>query len=176
VHSRDTSDWVEGRSKATKPKLQAWLDKKNIPYDPKSSRKELYQKCKDFKPPPLYAADEMFKAASIIPLRTIPYTPEHQPIEYVWSEEKHYVYDRYDGKYETFKTLIPEARASVTPERLLKYHEHCFKLCKEAYEGEVLLPRQRWEVFISIIIIGADTCVGWTYCKFARQHPSLDQP
>ena len=95
MHSRDTSDWVEGRSKATKPKLQAWLDKKNIPYDPKSSRKELYQKCKDFKPPPLYAADEMFKAASIIPLRTIPYTPEHQPIEYVWSEEKHYVYDRH---------------------------------------------------------------------------------
>ena len=25
----------------------------------------------------------------------------------------------------------------MTPERLLKYHEHCFKLCKEAYEGEV---------------------------------------
>ena len=44
---------------------------------------------------------------------------------------------RYDGNYEHFKKLIPESRANVTEEPLLKYHDHCFRLIKGACAAEV---------------------------------------
>ena len=135
IHSRNVADWLPSKSQARKPELVEYLARfmpeKSVEELQKMYVVELKELAKKFKPEPVFKVDEMLREADMFSVRTPPYMPEYQPLEFVFGDNKRTIYESYDGKFESLKALIKQAVGEITPERLLAYRNHCARLRKQ---------------------------------------------
>lgn len=79
-------------SNTKKPEMQAWLLSKNIPFDDKMLKVELYELIKRHKPAyKKYVIDYKLKEHGHDVLRLPPYHPELNAIELIWADVKNWV-------------------------------------------------------------------------------------
>ena len=76
----------------------------------KFTQAELFQICKRYRPEHKYFIDEYIRFCDQHALRTPPYHPEYQAQEPQFHAIKKYIYDGYDGKFETVQQRILDSR------------------------------------------------------------------
>ncbi len=74
-----------------KERIRAWLEHNKIPCREDCLKVELVEALKKIAPEPIYAIDEIAKEYGHEIVRTPPYHPELQPIEYCWGVAKNHV-------------------------------------------------------------------------------------
>ena len=121
-HSRRLPESVAPTSAARKADIQAWLRRKKIPFPENALKPELYSLVKKHKGEPVYAVDEMIKAAKGLQvLRLPPYHCELNPIEMLWGIVKNDVGRRNTTfKIQDMKGLTEEAIDAVSLESIQK--------------------------------------------------------
>lgn len=115
---------------ATRKKdIQNWLESKNISFEPTEVRAELLKKVREHKHLyQAYVVDELAKVHGVSVVRLPPYHCELNPIELVWAQIKGYVASKNKTfKLNEVKELLPQAMATITPERWKACVEHVIK-------------------------------------------------
>ncbi|XP_018569785.1 uncharacterized protein LOC108909842 [Anoplophora glabripennis] len=106
------------RTSSKKCDIQEWLYSKNIPFDDTMVKAQLLRLVNDNKKQyNKYIVDEMAKAENKIVLRLPPYHCILSPIEFVWSDIKHFVADKTSFK---FADVLQEAILHITPDKWKK--------------------------------------------------------
>lgn len=125
-------------SNSRKAVMAQWLDARNIPYEAKHTKPELYQIVKEHKTKfPEYVLDsEMAKHGHRV-LRLPPYHPELNPIEKIWAQVKNYVASKnLSFKLEDVKTLAIEKFEAIDTEAWQKVCAHVDKVVEEYMQRE----------------------------------------
>ena len=96
---------------------QRWLQEHQIAFEEGLLKAALYEFCRQPAPAPDYAIDCLAAAYGGEVLRTPPYHPELQPIEYAWGIVKADIAQTPTGEYTltSLKERLPPALDQVTP-------------------------------------------------------------
>lgn len=93
-----------------------------------------------------YKIDKVFLTYNIRACRTPPYYPEFQPMEYIWSYMKWYVYveSDYDGNFAQLPKYVAEAWKRIAEAgHLMSYRNKCMKNIAEACVADAALTAAR---------------------------------
>lgn len=134
-----------------------WLRTKNILFDEKMTKPELYEIIKLHKSKnPSFSIDLLLAEKGITALRLPPYHPELNPIEKVWALVKNYVAQHnVSFKMDDVELLTRQKFADVTKEQWDSICQHTKKVEQEYMDKEHLLD-QNCEMVFSVNTGGSD--------------------
>ena len=109
----------------TKKKMVAWLEERNIPFDPKAKKPEIFSITQGLGVTPKYIVDEMALAASHEVVRLPVAHCVLNPIELAWSQVEGYIRaNNCRFNLDEVKRLAKEGFEVVTPERWASLVKH----------------------------------------------------
>lgn len=121
-------------SNSLKKTMQDWLKSKNIPFDSKAYKPELYSIIKRHKHQfKKYSLDTIMEAHGHTVLRLPPYHPDLNPIENIWSQVKGHV-SKYNVKMNMTEVqrLLNEKFSSIGQDEWQKVVDHAIK-CEDEF-------------------------------------------
>lgn len=138
-------------SNSNKSQMQEWLRNKNIDFNPKSLKPELYEIIKRHKNEYIqYSLDSIMESHGHKVLRLPPYHPDFNPIENIWAQVKGHVSKfNVSMNLTEVKRLLLEKFSSITPEDWRKVVDHAIKCEDEFLTTEEALDRRLDEFIIN---------------------------
>ena len=112
-------------SNSRKGDMINWLTKKNINFNNKAKKPELYEIIKLNKGPPIYKVDEFLKRKGHEVVRLPPYHCELNPIKLIWGDLKRFVgRENSTFKGQDVKALMKKGFAQIDSDKWLHACEH----------------------------------------------------
>lgn len=138
-------------SNSNKSQMQEWLRNKNIDFNPKSLKPELYEIIKRHKNEYIqYSLDSIMESHGHKVLRLPPYHLDFNPIENIWAQVKGHVSKfNVSMNLTEVKRLLLEKFSSITPEDWRKVVDHAIKCEDEFLTTEEALDRRLDEFIIN---------------------------
>jgi transposase len=131
-HNVKTEDTVCPHFSQKKAVLQNYLTQHNIPCSATDTKKVLYEKIKQKRPPVVYKADKIANLHGHEVLRTPVRYCELNPIESIWAQVKGFVAkNNTTFRLKDVKELTYAAFGKITKDVWTKAEEHAVKIVKE---------------------------------------------
>lgn len=135
-----------------KQEMLDWLTERNIPYESKYTKPELYAIIKQHKTTsPRFKLDTLLSEHGHAVLRLPPYHPELNPIEKIWALVKNWVAARnVTCTMKDVKTLTEERFAAITKDDWASVCSHVDKTVSEFMEKEHILDEALDEMIFAV--------------------------
>lgn len=142
-------------SNSLKETMQNWLHERNIEFEERCTKPELYQLIKQNAPPKKYLIDEIVRSHGHEVLRLPPYQCDLNPIEYIWNLMKQRVAENNVTQSEKeIEKLTRDALGSISADDWKREINHVDRLRQQYWENDRLQDLYTNELVISV---GADT-------------------
>ncbi|XP_053618380.1 uncharacterized protein LOC128679904 [Plodia interpunctella] len=114
---------------STKPTMQEWLRRHNVPFDEKLRKDDLYKLIKSHFTEDIYKIDEVLKRNGHEVLRLPPYHPDLNPIELVWGDIKGQLAQKsIDSNLDQKKEILERLFAEYPKEKWENCVKHVIKI------------------------------------------------
>ncbi|XP_053611110.1 uncharacterized protein LOC128675615 [Plodia interpunctella] len=114
---------------STKPTMQEWLRRHNVPFDEKLRKDDLYKLIKSHFAEDIYKIDEVLKRNGHEVLRLPPYHPDLNPIELVWGDIKGQLAQKsIDSNLDQKKEILERLFAEYPKEKWENCVKHVIKI------------------------------------------------
>ncbi|XP_028173855.1 uncharacterized protein LOC114362596 [Ostrinia furnacalis] len=125
---------------STKPEMQDWLRRHEVPFDDKLKKDDLSKLIKSHYTEDIYKIDELLKANGHEVLRLPPYHPDLNPIELVWGDIKRQLAEKsIDSNLDQKKNMLENLFAEYSAEKWEHCINHVIKVEDEYCEHDGVL-------------------------------------